>query len=109
MLHCLQAADHGLDTGAHLLILLQQSRTLTGQAIEPLSQRAIFFPQLAQHHYQICESLLEQIQFLVRRRLLSEFVHGEDYAAVGLAGSNNLEEAEVAHGVIQCLPLPVLT
>jgi hypothetical protein len=92
VLHCLQPANHRLDTRAYLLVLLQEARAFAAQTVEPLPQRPILFPKLRHHRDQFSETLIEQFQFLARRGLLLEFVHGEDYAAMGLAWSNNVAD-----------------
>ena len=71
MLHCLQSPDHRLDTGAHLLILLQQGRAFARQAVESLAQCAVLFAQLMHHRDEFAESLFEQLEFLTDESGLS--------------------------------------
>ena len=52
MLHRLQASDHRLDPGPHLLILLQQVRPLGCQQILTLAQGAVLFLE------RVCRALI---------------------------------------------------
>ena len=63
LLHGVQAADHGLDPRAHLLVLLQQRCALGGDGVLTLAQRAILLLELPDGGDQFVEALLEPLEF----------------------------------------------
>ncbi len=56
MLQGLETPDHRIHTSAHLLILVQERRTLVRKRFVTLTQRAIFFLQLFHGRGQLCDA-----------------------------------------------------
>lgn len=63
MLQHLQAADHGLNARANLLVLLHQRRAVRRKALLPLPQRTIFLAHLAEQRNQLVDLTLEALEF----------------------------------------------
>src|SRR5215469_6477087 len=80
MLQGLQASDHRLHAGAHLLVLLHERGTLTGQRFMPGTQRTVLLAQLLERRQQIFQALGETSEFLVELCSCS-VAHGPDYRA----------------------------
>ena len=80
MLQGLEAADHGLDAGTHLLITLQQRGALAGEAILPLTQRPVLFAQCAERVEKLVDLLFEATDFGVEGDFVAGLVaHVENY------------------------------
>jgi uncharacterized protein YgfB (UPF0149 family) len=63
MLQHLEAADHGLDARANLLVLLHQRRAVRRKALLPLPQRTIFLAHLAEQCNQLVDLAFEAFEF----------------------------------------------
>ena len=65
MLQSLETPNDGLDTGAHLLVLLHQRRPLTRERLMPLPEGTIFVFELVDGGDQSIDACLELPEFLL--------------------------------------------
>ena len=63
VLQGLQATDHGLDAGAHLLVLMHERGALAGEGLVALTQRAVLVLQVLERREQFFDALGEPRQF----------------------------------------------
>ena len=59
MLHGLEAADHGFDAGAHLVVALRERGAFGGERFLALAQRAVLFPESLDSDQQFFDAAFE--------------------------------------------------
>lgn len=67
LFHGLEAADHGLDPGTYLLVLLQERRPFRRQGVLALLERAVLVLQLVADFDQCIQALFQSPEFAVER------------------------------------------
>jgi hypothetical protein len=68
VLHCLQPADHRLDAGANLLILVQQRSAFRGERLVSLAQRAVLFLEVFDSGDELFDALCKSHQLEIELR-----------------------------------------
>ncbi len=86
MLHRFQAADHGLDARAHLVVALRERGAFGGERFLALAQRAILFLESVDGQEKFFDAAFEKRDFrgegcLASFVVIRCVVHGADYMA----------------------------
>ena len=86
MFHGFQPTDHGLDAGAHLLVLLQEARAIVGESFVTLAECTILLLELHDAGHQLLDTAFEACELQIELCSCC-VVHANDYGVALLTRS----------------------